>query len=230
MIYEINHIWTAEMKWKWRNDRSSERNLCNCVKKPEEKNSGLQRGLNPWPGDLPVRCSTKKPCPWLHKPWSHVPVLHVLVIQSLCEVVKWRTEITPVLQSKSPLILAINSLTCLFLGISAKSALIAILFLNNNSVWLLHLFQESHIKAVRERALPTVTQHLVREIVSPNQTIRQQVQNPIRLLYFKSRQTLFHLSKPALNSSATLWRKMKMQKEIISISVTFRVFAMSPYF
>ena len=197
MIYEINHIWTAEMKWKWRNDRRSERNLCNCVKKPE-KNSGLQRGLNPWPRDLPVRCSTNwamKPCPWLHKPWSHVPVLHVLVIQSLCEVVKWRTEITPVLQSKSPLILAINSLTCLFLGISAKSALIAIVFLNNNSLWLLHLFQESHIKAVRERALPTVTQHLVREIVSPNQTIRQQVQNPITLLYFKSRQTFFSLEQ-----------------------------------
>ena len=38
------------MKWKWRNDRRSERNLCNCVKKPE-KNSGLQRGLNPWPRD-----------------------------------------------------------------------------------------------------------------------------------------------------------------------------------
>ena len=50
MIYEINHIWTAEMKWKWRNDRHSERNLCNSVKKPE-KNSGLQRGLNPWPRD-----------------------------------------------------------------------------------------------------------------------------------------------------------------------------------
>ena len=32
MIYEINHIWTAEMKWKWRNDRRSECNLCNCVK------------------------------------------------------------------------------------------------------------------------------------------------------------------------------------------------------
>ena len=43
--------------WKWRNDRRSERNLCNYVKKPE-KNSGLQRGLNPWPRDLPVRCST----------------------------------------------------------------------------------------------------------------------------------------------------------------------------
>ena len=32
MIYEINHIWTAKMKWRWRNDRRSERNLCNCVK------------------------------------------------------------------------------------------------------------------------------------------------------------------------------------------------------
>ena len=51
MIYEINHIWTAEMKWKWRNDRRSELNLCNCVKKPE-KNSGLKRGLNPWPRDF----------------------------------------------------------------------------------------------------------------------------------------------------------------------------------
>ena len=38
------------MKWKWRNDRRSERNLCNCVKKTE-KNSGLQRGLNPGPRD-----------------------------------------------------------------------------------------------------------------------------------------------------------------------------------
>ena len=27
MICEINHIWTAEMKWKWKNDRRSERNL-----------------------------------------------------------------------------------------------------------------------------------------------------------------------------------------------------------
>ena len=50
MIYEINHIWTAEMKWEWRGDRRSERNLCNCVKKPE-KISGLQRGLNPFPRD-----------------------------------------------------------------------------------------------------------------------------------------------------------------------------------
>ena len=38
------------MKCNWRNDGRSERNLCNCVKKPE-KNSGLQRDLNPWPRD-----------------------------------------------------------------------------------------------------------------------------------------------------------------------------------
>ena len=70
IIYEINHIWTAEMKWKWRNDRRSERNLCNCVKKPGKKNSGLQRGLNPWPRDyrfdaLPTEL-------WSHWRWEQV--------------------------------------------------------------------------------------------------------------------------------------------------------------
>ena len=40
------------MKWKWKNDSGSERNLCNYVKKPEKKkDSGLQWGLNPWPRD-----------------------------------------------------------------------------------------------------------------------------------------------------------------------------------
>ena len=28
--------------WRWRNDLRSERNLCNCVRKPEKKNSGLE--------------------------------------------------------------------------------------------------------------------------------------------------------------------------------------------
>ena len=42
MIYEINHIWSAEMKLKWRNDRRNERNLSNCVKKPE---NGVSRCL-----------------------------------------------------------------------------------------------------------------------------------------------------------------------------------------
>ena len=31
MIYEINNIWTAEMKWKWRKDCRSSRNLCNSL-------------------------------------------------------------------------------------------------------------------------------------------------------------------------------------------------------
>ena len=57
MIYEINHTWTAEMKWKWRNDRRSERNLCNCVKKPEKKIQDFNRV---WTRDLaiPLRWST----------------------------------------------------------------------------------------------------------------------------------------------------------------------------
>ena len=37
------------------------------------------------------------------------------------------------------------------------------------------LFQEPHVKTVRDKVLPTVTQNLVREIVSPNQTVRKQV-------------------------------------------------------
>ena len=69
MIYEINYIWTAEMKWKWRNDRRSECNLCNCVKKPE-KNSGLQRGLNPWPRDY--WCNALPTELWSHWHWEQV--------------------------------------------------------------------------------------------------------------------------------------------------------------
>ena len=69
LIHEINHIWTAEMKWKSRNDRRSERNLCNCAKKPE-KNSGLQRGLNPWPRDY--RCDALPTELWSHWRWEQV--------------------------------------------------------------------------------------------------------------------------------------------------------------
>ena len=49
--------------WRWRNDRRNERNLCNCVKKPE-KNSGRQRGFEPVTSRLPVRSSTN----WAMKP------------------------------------------------------------------------------------------------------------------------------------------------------------------
>ena len=55
--------------WKWRNDSRSERNLCNCVKKPE-KNSGLQRGLNPWPRDY--RCDALPTELWSHWRWEQV--------------------------------------------------------------------------------------------------------------------------------------------------------------
>ena len=58
-------LWTENNLWRCRNDRRSEHNLCNCIKKPEkEKNSGLQLGFNPWPRDLPVPCSTN----WAMKP------------------------------------------------------------------------------------------------------------------------------------------------------------------
>ena len=57
MIYEINHIWTADMKWKWRNDCGSERNY--FLKKIQDLN-----GV--WTCDLaiPVWCSTN----WAMKP------------------------------------------------------------------------------------------------------------------------------------------------------------------
>ena len=70
----VNDIWTAEMKWKWRNDRRSERNLCNWVKRPE-KNSGLQRGLNPWPRDY--RCDALVTELWSHWRWQLArPFIH----------------------------------------------------------------------------------------------------------------------------------------------------------
>ena len=37
--------------WKWRNDRRSERNLCNCVKKPEKK---IQDFNGIWTRDLAI--------------------------------------------------------------------------------------------------------------------------------------------------------------------------------
>ena len=62
IIYELSHKWTAEMKWKWRNYRSSERNLCNCIKKPEKIRTST--GFEPVTSRLPVRCSNN----WAIKP------------------------------------------------------------------------------------------------------------------------------------------------------------------
>ena len=73
MIYEINHIWTAEMKWKWRNDRGSERNLCNCVKKPEKK---IRTSTGFEPVTLRYRCDALPTELWSHN------FLNVLLIDT----------------------------------------------------------------------------------------------------------------------------------------------------
>ena len=62
LIHEINHIWTAEMKWKWR------RNL--KKKKQKNKKSGLQWSLNPWPRDY--RCDALPTELWSHWRWEQV--------------------------------------------------------------------------------------------------------------------------------------------------------------
>ena len=49
-VYEINHM-NCGNEIKWRLILAVMNVIkCNCIKKPE-KNSGLQRGLNPWPRD-----------------------------------------------------------------------------------------------------------------------------------------------------------------------------------
>ena len=54
---------THQSTWKWRNDRCSELNFCNCVKTPEKKSQDFN-GV--WTRDLaiPVWCSTN----WAMKP------------------------------------------------------------------------------------------------------------------------------------------------------------------
>ena len=68
-LNDLEECLTELMQWKWRNDRRSERNLCNCVKKPE-KNSGLQRGLNPWPRNY--RCNALPTELWSHWRWEQI--------------------------------------------------------------------------------------------------------------------------------------------------------------
>ena len=50
-VYEINHMWTADMKSNEVDPRSYERNFMQLHKEAWKKNPGLQRGLNPWPRD-----------------------------------------------------------------------------------------------------------------------------------------------------------------------------------
>ena len=86
ITYEINHIWTAEMKWKWRNDRRSERNLCNCVKKPEkiQDSTGFEPVTSRYRWDaLPTEL-------WSHWRWEQVnwPALNVSIFK-VSKVSQW---------------------------------------------------------------------------------------------------------------------------------------------
>ena len=63
---KANNLTITVYIWKWRNDRRSECNVCNCLKKPE-KNSGLQWGLNPWPHDY--QCDALPTELWSHWRW-----------------------------------------------------------------------------------------------------------------------------------------------------------------
>ena len=68
MIYGISHIRTAEMKWKWRNDRRSE--------EARKKKFRTSTGFEPVTSRLPVRCSTNwavKPLTWgAGQLWVHM--------------------------------------------------------------------------------------------------------------------------------------------------------------
>ena len=68
----------------------------------------------------------------------------------------------------------VNSVNMIVISSFIRSELL--LFVRNMlNFSTLVLMQDPNIAAVREKVLPSVTQHLVKEIVSPNQTIRQQV-------------------------------------------------------
>ena len=71
IIYEINQIWPAEMKWRWKNDCRSERNLCNYVKKLEKKIQDFN-GLWTLPWLRDYRCVALPTELWSHWCWEQV--------------------------------------------------------------------------------------------------------------------------------------------------------------
>lgn len=56
--------------------------------------------------------------------------------------------------------------------------------------------EDKNIATVREKVLPSVTQHLVKEIVSPNQTIRQQAQHSVSVLAEIYKTTVHNIMLP----------------------------------
>ena len=70
MCFSFAAKMAADTNNQMKNDpRSCDRNFFNCVKKPE-KNSGLQRGLNPWPREY--RCDALPTELWSHWRWERV--------------------------------------------------------------------------------------------------------------------------------------------------------------
>ena len=70
----ITFQWSVPRK-AWYSGYRSERNWCNCVKKPgKKKKSGLQRDLNPWPRGY--RCDAL-PVLWSYWSWEQVNCLFI---------------------------------------------------------------------------------------------------------------------------------------------------------
>ena len=90
---DTSSVWNLKMK-KWSSQWTQ---FMQLHKEAWKKNSGLQRGLNPWPRDLPVRCSTN----WAMKPltlgagqlWVHMLMIYEINHIWTAEMKwKWRND------------------------------------------------------------------------------------------------------------------------------------------
>ena len=61
LSHRWSSYWCTRIQWWWRNDRRSERNLCNCVKKPEKNSMGFEPVISRYRWDA-------LPCNWAMKP------------------------------------------------------------------------------------------------------------------------------------------------------------------
>ena len=60
-------FWEQQQSWKWRNDRRSERNLCNCIKKPPKK---FRTSMGFEPVTSRLQCDALPTKLWSHWRWS----------------------------------------------------------------------------------------------------------------------------------------------------------------
>ena len=86
LIYEINQLWTAEMKWKW----SSQWTQFMQLRKEAWKKFRTSTGFEPVTSWLPVRCSTN----WAVKPLPHnwrAPIAPIAPMGFIAQLVEHRT-------------------------------------------------------------------------------------------------------------------------------------------